>query len=152
MASIDTTTSHAGGKSLKVTGAAGYCNHVFVRSSTALTGTVWYARFYVRHTTALPADHVTFAAMNDANDGARDLRMGGQGTKLQWNRESDDQTLPVQSPVGLSMSIPLAVNTWSCVEFMVNGGNGQMATWINGGEVAGLHEDGVATATSTRSG
>ena len=29
---------------------------------------------------------------------------------------------------------------------MVNGGNGQMQTWVNGTEVPGLHEDGVATA------
>ncbi|GAA1790024.1 cellulose-binding domain-containing protein [Luedemannella flava] len=145
-ATIDTTTARSGSKSLKVNGTAGYCNHVFVQSATALTGNTWYARFYVRHTTALPSSHVTFLAMKDTADGGRDLRMGGQGNKLQWNRESDDQTLPVQSPVGLSYSVDLPTNTWTCVEFMVSGANGQMQTWINGADVAGLREDMVATA------
>lgn len=144
-AAIDTTVAHGGTRSLRVNGGEGYCNHVFVRSSTALTGTVWFARFYVRHTTALPAAHVTFVAMRDTADNGRDLRMGGQSTKLQWNREGDDQTLPVQSPNGIALSVPLPTNAWSCVEFMVNGGNGQMQTWLGGTEVPGLHEDGVPT-------
>jgi hypothetical protein len=144
-ASIDTSVARTGSRSLRINGGEGYCNHVFVKSSTPLSGTIWYARFYVRHTTALPTAHVTFAAMRDANDGGKDLRMGGQGTKLQWNRELDDQTLPAQSPNGLALSVVLPTNTWSCVEFMVNGGNGQMQTWLNGADVPGLHEDGVPT-------
>jgi hypothetical protein len=130
---------------LRINGAEGYCNHVMVKSSTAMTGNVWFARFYVRHSTALPAAHVTMVAMRDGADGGRDLRMGGQNSRLQWNRESDDQTLPVQSPNGVAMSVPLATNTWTCVEFMVNGSNGQMQTWVNGTDVPGLHEDGVPT-------
>jgi hypothetical protein len=93
----------------------------------------------------LPAAHVTFAAMRDNADGGRDLRIGGQNGRLQWNRESDDQTLPVQSPNGVAMSVALPTNTWTCVEFMVNGSNGFMQTWVNGTEVPGLHEDGVPT-------
>ncbi|MBO0871452.1 MAG: cellulose-binding domain-containing protein, partial [Micromonosporaceae bacterium] len=103
-ATIDGTVAHAGGKSLKVTGAAGYCNHIFVASTKDLSGlgSVWYARFYIRHTTALPTAHVTFAAMRDAADGNNDLRMGGQNGALQWNRQSDDATLPAQSPAGVA--------------------------------------------------
>jgi hypothetical protein len=145
-AAIDTSVARSGGRSLRINGGEGYCNHEFVRSSTALTGTVWYARFYLRHTTALPAAHVTFVAMRDTADGNRDLRMGGQNARMQWNRESDDQTLPVQSPTGVALSVAIPTNTWTCVEFVVNGGNGQMQTWVNGTEVPGLHEDGVATA------
>lgn len=147
-AAIDTTTAHSGSKSLKVTGTAGYCNHVFVASTKNLgtLGPVWYARFYVRHTTALPSQHVTFVAMRDANDGNNDLRMGGQNGALQWNRQSDDATLPAQSPTGVALSVPLPTNQWTCVEFMVNGSAGTMDTWVNGGQVAGLHEDGTPTA------
>jgi hypothetical protein len=146
-AAVDTATAHAGGKSLKVTGSAGYCNHVFVASTRNLTGvgTVWYARFYVRHTTALPAAHVTFVAMRDSADGNNDLRMGGQNGALQWNRQSDDATLPAQSPAGVALSVPLATNQWTCVEFMVNRSAGTMDTWVNGAQVAGLHNDGVPT-------
>lgn len=144
-ATIDTTTARSGSKSLKVNGAAGYCNHVFVQSATALTGNTWYARFYVRHTTALPTSHVTFLAMRDTADGNRDLRMGGQNSKLQWNRESDDATLPAQSPAGVAQSVDLPTNTWTCVEFMVSGANGQMQTWVNGSDVPGLREDMVST-------
>jgi len=148
-AAIDTTTAHSGSKSLKVTGVANYCNHVFVASTKNLSGIgpVWFARFYVRHTTALPSQHITFVAMHDANDGTNnDLRMGGQNGALQWNRQSDDATLPAQSPVGVSLSVPLPTDTWSCVEFMVNGSAGTMDTWVNGSQVAGLHEDGTPTA------
>lgn len=146
-ATIDTTTAHSGGKSLRVNGAAGYCNHIFVGPTRSLTGIgpVWYARFYVRHTTALPAAHVAFAAMRDAADGGNDLRMGGQNGALQWNRQSDDATLPEQSPTGVSLSVPLPTNQWTCVEFMVNGTAGTMQTWVNGTDVAGLHEDGTPT-------
>jgi hypothetical protein len=130
-----------------VDGAAGYCNHVFVGSTANVPGIgpVWYARFYVRHTTALPAAHITFVAMRDSADAGNDLRMGGQNAALQWNRQSDDATLPAQSPVGVSMSMPLPTNAWQCVEFMVNGSAGTMDTWLNGTQVAGLHEDGVPT-------
>jgi hypothetical protein len=146
-ATVDSTVAHAGTKSLRVNGAAGYCNHVFVGSTANVSaiGPVWYARFYVRHTTALPAAHVTFVAMKDANDGNNDLRMGGQNAALQWNRQSDDATLPAQSPAGVALSVPLPTNTWECLEFMVNGSTGTMDTWLNGTQVAGLHNDGVPT-------
>ncbi|HEY2670589.1 MAG TPA: cellulose-binding domain-containing protein [Rugosimonospora sp.] len=151
-ATIDTTTARSGGRSLRVNGAAGYCNHVFVGPTRSLTGIgpVWYARFYVRHTTALPPSHVAFAAMRDASDGGNDLRMGGQNAALQWNRQSDDATLPEQSPAGVALSMPLPVNQWTCVEFMVNGTAGTMQTWVNGTDVAGLHEDGTPTADVDR--
>ncbi|MCP2323986.1 hypothetical protein HDA40_002493 [Hamadaea flava] len=144
-ATVDTTTAYRGGKSLKISGTEGYCNHVFVKSTATLTGSVWYARFYVRHTTALPAAHVTFVALKDSADGNRDLRMGGQNGALQWNRQSDDATLPEQSPAGVALSSVLPVNSWNCVEFKVSGSDGTMQTWLNGTEVAGLHEDGVPT-------
>ncbi|WP_034593606.1 cellulose binding domain-containing protein [Hamadaea tsunoensis] len=144
---VDSTVAYRGAKSLKINGAEGYCNHVFAKATANLTGIgpIWYARFYVRHTTALPTAHVTFAALKDSADGGKDLRMGGQNGALQWNRQSDDATLPEQSPAGVALSVPLPVNSWNCVQFMVNGTAGTMSTWLNGTEVAGLHEDGVAT-------
>jgi hypothetical protein len=146
-AAVDATVAHSGSRSMRIDGAAGYCNHVFVAAGGNLSAvsTVRYARFYVRHTTALPAGHVAFAAMRDANDGNHDLRMGGQNGALQWNRSSDDATLPEQSPAGVALSRPLPTGAWNCVEFMVNGTDGTMQTWLNGADVTGLHEDGVAT-------
>ena len=147
-ATVDTAVAHGGARSIRINGGAGYCNHVFVASATSLAsvGQVWYVRLYVRHTTALPADHVTFVSMPDAADGNRALRLGGQNAALQWNRESDDATLPVQSPVGVAMSAPLATGAWSCVEYGVSGVDGTLRTWLNGAAVAGLTEDGVPTA------
>src|SRR6185437_16231421 len=131
-ATVDTSQAHSGTHSLKVTGAAGYCNHVFMAPNADLSGVgpVWYGRFYVRHTTALPAQHVTFLALRDAADGNHDLRMGGQNGALQWNRSSDDATLPEQSPAGVALSVPLPVNAW---------------TWVDGAAVAGLQADGTPT-------
>lgn len=146
-ASIDSSVAHQGSKSVRVNGATGYCNHVFVRANRDLSnlGAVRYARFWVRHTTALPTQHVTFLAMRDANDGNKDLRMGGQNGALQWNRASDDATLPEQSPNGVALSMPLPTNRWTCVEFLVDGNQGRLHTWVDGNAVTGLIADGTPT-------
>ena len=146
-ATVDKTVAHTGTTSLKVNGAAGYCNHVFVQNTAmiGIGGPAWYVRYYVRHTTALPAAHTTAVALRDSADGNRDLRFGGQNGALQWNRASDDATLPEQSPAGVALSAPLPVNTWTCVEFKVDGTDGTMETWLNGVSVPGLKQDGVPT-------
>jgi hypothetical protein len=146
-ATIDRSVAHTGTTSLRVDGAAGYCNHVFVRNTAILgtAGPVWFIRYWVRHTTALPAAHTTAVALRDANDGNRDLRFGGQNGALQWNRASDDATLPEQSPAGVAQSAPLPTGTWNCVELKVDGSAGTIETWLNGTSVPGLLEDGVPT-------
>ncbi|MBE1495220.1 hypothetical protein H4696_002320 [Amycolatopsis lexingtonensis] len=141
---VDSSVAHSGTRSVKVTGQGGYCNHAFL--GTAVTGSgVLYGRFWVRHTTALPTGHVAFLAMRDSTDG-RDLRAGGQNRALQWNRESDDATLPAQSPAGVAQSVPLPTGAWSCFEFRLDGAAGQLRTWLGGTEVPGLVVDGVPTA------
>ncbi|MDG4831514.1 cellulose-binding domain-containing protein [Solwaraspora sp. WMMD1047] len=146
-AAIDNTVAHQGSRSVRINGATGYCNHVFVGVTRDLSslGAVRYARFWVRHTTPLPTQHVTFLAMRDANDGNRDLRMGGQNGALQWNRASDDATLPEQSPNGVALSMPLPTNRWTCVEFLVDGAQGRLQTWVDGTAVTGLAADGTPT-------
>ncbi|ROP35429.1 MULTISPECIES: cellulose-binding domain-containing protein [Saccharothrix] len=141
--SIDNSVARSGSKSVRVNGAAGYCNHIFF--GTPLSGSsVVHGRYYVRHTTALPMSHVTFMAMKDTADGGKDLRMGGQNAALQWNRESDDATLPEQSPVGVSKSKPLPTGQWNCVQFTVDPA-GKLSTSLNGAVVEGLVADGVST-------
>ena len=75
---IDATQAHSGTHSLKVTGTAGYCNHVFLATASPaqISGPLW-ARFYLRLSTALTSDHATFLAMHDTTSSS-DLRMGGQ--------------------------------------------------------------------------
>ncbi|MFI5589705.1 cellulose-binding domain-containing protein [Amycolatopsis sp. NPDC051758] len=141
---VDTTVAHSGTRSVQVAGQGGYCNHAFF--GTSLTGAgPFFGRFWVRHTTPLPAGHVTFLAMRDSTDG-RDLRAGGQNRALQWNRESDDATLPAQSPAGVAQSVPLPTGTWSCFEFELDGAAGHLRTWLGSAEVPGLVADGVPTA------
>ncbi|HVU70909.1 MAG TPA: cellulose-binding domain-containing protein [Ktedonobacteraceae bacterium] len=144
---VDRTVAHSGSTSIRVNGYTGYCNHVFFGTplSFVSSGADLYVRYFIRHTTALPTGHVTSVAMRDANDGGNDLRMGGQNGALQWNRQSDDATLPAQSPAGVALSMQLPTNQWECVEFEVNQGQGTMRTWLNGNEVPGLHLDNVAT-------
>ena len=144
---VDRTVAHSGKTSIRVNGHSGYCNHAFIGLRNAFTsvGTDLYVRFFIRHTTALPPNHVTFVAMKDTNDGGKDLRMGGQNKALQWNRESDDATLPVQSPDGVALSVPLPTNQWECIEFNVNQEQTAMSTWLNGTEVNGLHLDNKPT-------
>lgn len=146
-AAISTATAHTGTHSLQVNGTDGYCNHVFVDDTAdpSAAGATWYVRFWIRHTTALPTGHVTFLAMNDGAAGNTDLRLGGQNGALMWNRQSDDATLPDQSPAGVAQSVQLPVNVWTCVEFSVGATDGQLHTWVNGSAVPGLTEDGVPT-------
>ena len=146
-AAIDTATTHSGSRSVRINGAAGYCNHVFIRSTKNLgnVGSVRYGRIWVRHTTAQPTEHTTMMAMVDAADGNKDLRLGGQNGALQWNRASDDATLPEQSPAGVAQSVPLPTNRWTCVEFMVDGAAGQLRTWLDGTAITGLTADGAPT-------
>jgi hypothetical protein len=146
-ATIDSAVARTGGKSLRIDGAAGFCNHVFVGPTKDLStlGPTWFARLYVKHTTALPASHTTFLAMKDTNDNGKDLRVGGQNSALQWNRESDDATLPAQSPAGVAQSTALPTSTWQCLEIEVNGSKGTAHTWLNGNEVKGLTADGTPT-------
>ena len=146
-AAFDTVVTHSGSTSLRIDGAAGYCNHVFMRNTKLLPAgaTALFVRYWVRHTTALPAAHTTAVALRDANDGNRDLRLGGQNGALQWNRASDDATLPEQSPAGVALSAPLPTGTWNCVEFTVDQTRGTMQTWLNGTSVPGLVQDGVPT-------
>ncbi|MBQ1016953.1 cellulose-binding domain-containing protein [Micromonospora sp. D93] len=146
-ATIDTATTHSGSRSVRINGAAGYCNHVFIRSTKNLSGVgnVRYGRIWVRHTTAQPTEHTTMMAMADAADSNKDLRLGGQNGALQWNRASDDATLPEQSPAGVAQSLPLPTNRWTCVEFMVDGAAGQLRTWVDGAAIPGLTADGSPT-------
>ncbi|MBO0919963.1 cellulose binding domain-containing protein [Cellulomonas sp. zg-ZUI222] len=146
-ASIDSAVARTGMRSLRVNGAVGYCNHVFVRADGAVAGTAGqptYLRFWVRHTTPLPTSHVTFMALQDAADGGKDLRMGGQNGALQWNRASDDATLPEQSPSGVALSRPLPTGQWACVEALVDPA-GRLTTWLDGTQVTGLVADGTPT-------
>jgi len=138
--SIDTSQAHGGKNSLKINGAFGYCNHIWVGSSLDLSsvGSTWYFRMFIRHTTALGPNHVAFIAMKDANDQNKDIRIGGQNKMLQWNRENDDATLPTQSPQGVAKSVPLPTGKWVCFEYMI-GSDGTAQTWVDGTEVAGLH-------------
>lgn len=146
-AAVDTEVAHSGTRSLRLDGRAGYCNHAFVAAAADLSsvGPVLHVRMWVRHTTALPAAHVTFVSMPDSSQAGKALRVGGQNGALQWNRESDDATLPAQSPVGVGLSRPLPTDSWQCVRFAVDTTAPQLDTWLNEEQVPGLHADGVPT-------
>jgi hypothetical protein len=141
---IDGTVAHSGSKSVKVSGAAGYCNHVFFATSITAARPVTWLRFYVRLDTALGDGHTTFLAMRDAHD-AKDLRMGGQNRVLMYNRESDDATLPEMSPAGAAKSIAPNAGAWTCVESAIDQGNKTIRTWVDGVAIEGLADDGVPT-------
>ncbi|MET7644334.1 cellulose-binding domain-containing protein [Streptomyces sp. NPDC005426] len=146
-AAVDTAVAHSGTRSLRLDGRAGYCNHAFVAATADLSsvGPVLHVRMWVRHTTALPAAHVTFVSMPDSSQGGKALRIGGQNGALQWNRESDDATLPAQSPVGVGLSRPLPSGSWQCLRFAIDTSAPGLDTWLDDEQVPGLHADGVPT-------
>lgn len=143
---VDSSQAHSGSHSVKVTGAGGFCNHVFLANTSAfssLDGPV-FGRFFVRFADALGDGHTTFAAFHDSAQD-KDLRMGGQSRILMWNRESDDATLPELSPTGTSMSLQPIPAAWLCVEFEVDGATGTLTTWVDGAQIPGLVVDGTPT-------
>ncbi|PZG84844.1 cellulose-binding protein, partial [Streptomyces sp. NTH33] len=146
-AAVDTSVAHSGGRSLRIDGRAGYCNHAFVASTANLSsvGPLMHVRMWVRHTTALPAAHVTFVSLPDSSQGGRALRVGGQNGALQWNRETDDATLPAQSPAGVAQSRPLPTGSWQCLRFAIDTTAPKLDTWLGDEQIPGLHADGVPT-------
>ncbi|MFC8422770.1 cellulose-binding domain-containing protein [Streptomyces sp. NPDC057236] len=146
-AAVDTAVAHSGSRSLRIDGRAGYCNHAFVAATADLSsvGPVMHVRMWVRHTTALPSAHVTFVSLPDTSQSGRSLRVGGQNGALQWNRESDDATLPEQSPAGVALSRPLPTGSWQCLRFAIDTTAPGLETWLGDEQVPGLHADGVPT-------
>ncbi|KAJ6259829.1 hypothetical protein Dda_5471 [Drechslerella dactyloides] len=135
--SLDSSTSHGGRNSIKVSGAGGYCGHIFFGTNQVPSGDV-YVRVWVKAQTALTDSHVSFITMPDASLGTnKHLRIGGQNKILMYNRESDDATLPELSPQGTAASTPLPVGSFQCFEYHL-GSDGSIETWLNSNPIAGL--------------
>lgn len=146
---IDRTVAHGGEGSLRVDGAAGYCNHVFWSAPgepLAVPGGEVHVRFFVRLASALGDGHVTFLASKDRTSG-KDLRLGGQSKIVMWNRESDDATLPDLSPQGIAKSFVPVPDRWHCVEWSVDG-RGVITTAVDESVVVGLGSGGSESAWS----
>jgi len=143
---IDASQHHGGAQSLKVTGTADYCNYAMVGNAAAFKalGNVVYGRYFVRFETALPPGHTAFMIFPDSN--IKSLRMGGQNSAFQWNRQSDDATLPSQSPAGIALSKVPPVGMWTCLEFMIDQTQGLISTWVDDNLVDGLVADATPTA------
>jgi len=142
---LDAQVAHSGAFSARVQASGGYCNHVFLQAKASLPAEgPLYGRFFVRVSTALNAEHVTFMTLRDEQEG-KDLRMGGQSEILMWNRESDDATLPELSPTGIAASVKLTPLSWTCIEFMVDGAQRSLSTWVDGVAVPGLQIEGEPT-------
>ncbi|KAF8317317.1 hypothetical protein DL93DRAFT_2226292 [Clavulina sp. PMI_390] len=134
---LDSTVAHSGTHSMKVTGAGGYCGHIFFGTTSVPSGNV-YVRVWLQTTTALTSNHVSFMIMPDSSQGTgENLRVGGQDQILMYNRESDDATMPDMSPQGTAASVPLPVNSWQCLEYHL-GTDGTIETWLNSNLISGM--------------
>ncbi|KAH6609785.1 carbohydrate-binding module family 1 protein [Trichoderma cornu-damae] len=135
--SLDTTVAHSGSNSIKVVGGPnGFCGHIFFGTTKVPTGDV-YVGVWLRLETALNNDHVTFIIMPDNAQGGDDLRIGGQSQVLDYNRESDDATLPDLSPQGIASSVNLPTGSFQCFEYYL-GIDGTIQTWLNGNLISGM--------------
>ncbi len=145
-ATIDTIGAHGSGHSLKVVSP----NRLYLRNSTVIgtLGSVVHARFYARFMTALPMGHGAIVvthnpAAPDQYSQNNELRFGSQDAVFHWNTDSDAANIPTVGP-GDSSSVGVTPNTWYCFELTINT-NGHLNVSINGNDIAGLTEDGVAT-------
>jgi hypothetical protein len=74
------------------------------------------------------------------------LRFGVQDSVFHWNTDTDAANIPDVSPQGDALSFKPATGTWYCIELTMNGSNGHLNVSIDGTDIPGLAEDGVATA------
>jgi hypothetical protein len=147
-ASIDGMGAHGSGKSVKITTS----NRFWLRNSSVIgtLGSVVHARFYVQFGTTLPTGHSgifsTDPSKLDMYTDQPQLRFGVQDSVFHWNTNTDAANIPDVSPQGDALSLKPAINTWYCVELVMNSSNGHLSVSIDGNDVPGLDEDGVATA------
>lgn len=147
-ASIDSMGAHGSGKSVKITTS----NRFWLRNSSVIgtLGSVVHARFYVQFGTTLPTGHSgifsTDPSKLDMYTDQPQLRFGVQDSVFHWNTNTDAANIPDVSPQGDALSVKPATGTWYCVELTMNSTNGHLGVSINGNDVPGLDEDGVATA------
>ncbi|KAL7928298.1 carbohydrate-binding module family 1 protein [Trichoderma chlorosporum] len=135
--SLDTTVAHSGSNSMKVVGGPnGYCGHIFFGTTQVPAGDV-YVRVWLQLETALNSDHVTFIVMPDNAQNGDDLRVGGQSEILDYNRQSDDATLPDLSPQGIATSVDLPTGSFQCFEYYL-GTDGTIQTWLNSNLISGM--------------
>ncbi|RVD81422.1 uncharacterized protein DFL_009286 [Arthrobotrys flagrans] len=135
--SLDSSTAHSGSNSIKISGAGGYCGHIFVGTTAVPAGNV-YVRAWVKASNALTSSHVTFITMPDSSLGTnKHLRIGGQNSILMYNRETDDATLPDLSPQGVAASTGLPTGSFQCFEYHI-GTDGTIETWLNGNAISAL--------------
>ncbi|KAK4892593.1 hypothetical protein LTR27_008869 [Elasticomyces elasticus] len=142
---LDSTKAHSGKNSMKVVGGSdGYCGHVFFGTTKVPAGGDVYVRTWLKHKTALSDSHVTFIVMPDSGLDGKHLRVSGQEEIIEYNRESDDATMPDLSPDGVSSTVGLPVDEWQCFEYHLSS-DGTIQTWLNSKEVAGLSFDPTGT-------
>jgi len=75
--------------------------------------------------------------MPDTTESGKHLRVSGQEGIIEYNRESDDATLPDLSPQGVASSTGLPTGAWHCLEYHL-GTDGTIQTWVNGTAIPGL--------------
>jgi hypothetical protein len=147
-ASIDSKGAHGSGKSVKITTSSRF----WLRNSSVIgtLGSVVHARFYVQFGMTLPTGHSgifsTDPSKLDMYTDQPQLRFGVQDSVFHWNTDTDAANIPDVSPQGDALSFKPATGTWYCIELTMNGSNGHLNVSIDGTDIPGLAEDGVATA------
>ena len=145
--SIDTIGAHGSGHSLKVVST----NRSYLRNSTVIgtLGPVVHVRYYARFMTALGQGHgammVTHPTPVDQFAQQPELRFGSQDMVFHWNTDTDSANLPDVSPNGDAASFKPVALTWYCIELTINSTNGHLNVAVDGTDIPGLAEDGVAT-------
>ena len=135
---LDTTVSHSGSNSIKVTSSQ------FTQMlATPVPGPAFYGRVYLMSDTPMNPGHNTYI---NAGEGDGDpnhgewIRIGEHREQLEINRKSDDaEILSSGDYNSLDGATQLAPNTWYCLEFLFDGPNKEVRVWVDGDPVMNLH-------------
>jgi len=149
-ANIDTTQSHSGSKSVKVTGGDS-CGPMLVNTAAfaKLSGGEVYGRFYVRMPSfSTTVSHAVMAALglqggigsSTSYNQASNLSLSVEpvGTDFLYWQTDDGHISPSRDTAGAAQTTLPKSDTWTCIEFHVSSSTNALETWVDGMAVPGL--------------
>ncbi|HEY6079307.1 MAG TPA: hypothetical protein VIW29_10915 [Polyangiaceae bacterium] len=134
---LDSSMSHGGRRSLKVTGTS------FSQMLAASVPSKFWGRVYLRSDTDIQQGHNTYVAAGtgsgDPNDGTY-IRIGEHQCQLELNRNTDDKELLSNGGnYACQGGVKLLKDTWYCLEFYFDGPGQETRVFVDGSEVEALH-------------
>jgi hypothetical protein len=132
--SIDGTIGHNSAKSLHVNSNNAFHTMAMAQGAPLFPapGNRFFGRVYLRLGAAMPSGHVIWIEAGSVMNDVVETRIGSNLSQLDINKFPGDteQRAPAAK---------IAATTWTCVEFMFDGGGSEARVWLDSVELTDLH-------------